>query len=255
MGDMVSVLMPFIVLLAIGFACGLSFFRELRDKTPPPSDGEKRTSRLSYVLGTLSVLVVLGAIVTPTAMEWLAMSPHGGELYDLGSMIFAASMLVCLMSIPFVFAGLFVKEARGWSLLLLLAALAALMGGIWSARYAKSIRQAGLEEFTGRSQTLIEAIKSYEAQHGRPPDSLEDLVPQFIAEVPTTGMSAYPEYDLYTGEAYEKEYCGNRWVLRVATPRGVINWDEMLYFPKQNYDEYEYRRSLEPVNDWMYFNE
>ncbi|MCG6154814.1 hypothetical protein [Rubinisphaera margarita] len=254
MDVMILVLLAFAVFLLVPFAGGIAFVRESRQKSVPlETDGRQKPG--FAVLGILGLVLVLGAIVTPALLEWMATSPNGGEFYGFGVLVFTLSLLASLTAIPFFLAGVFFKEVRLRSLLLLLFAISFFTGGLTSARFARSVRQAGLEKFTRRSEPLIEAIKSYEAEHRAPPVSLDELVPEFIAEVPTTGMSAYPRYDYYAGRATEKEYCGNPWVLRVGTPRGFGDWDEMLYFPTQNYDEYKYHQFLEPVNDWAYVNE
>lgn len=113
----------------------------------------------------------------------------------------------------------------------------------------------GMAEFAKRSQPLIAAIKDFEQDQGRPPESLAELVPAYLAEVPGTGMLTYPEYEYQHGKAARNRYADNPWVLIVNTPSAILNWDQMFYFPRQNYADVPFRAGLERVGDWAYNHE
>ena len=106
-----------------------------------------------------------------------------------------------------------------------------------------------------RSKPLVEAIFAYEKQQGEPPNELNDLVPDFLSSVPSTGMGGYPQYDYFVGAAAAEEYFDNPWVLEVFTPGPGINFDRFLYFPNQNYPETGYSGSLERIGEWAYVHE
>ncbi len=42
---------------------------------------------------------------------------------------------------------------------------------------------------------VVEAIERFEAVHGSPPNSLEDLIPNYLPSKPHTGLGKYPEYE------------------------------------------------------------
>ena len=105
-----------------------------------------------------------------------------------------------------------------------------------------------------RSRPLVKAILSFETKYGKPPEQLEQLVPDFLSAVPNTGIGAYPTYE-YTTIADKAVYEGNPWILKVQTPSGGINWDMFMYFPKQNYPKTGYGGMLEPIEDWAYVHE
>ncbi len=106
-----------------------------------------------------------------------------------------------------------------------------------------------------RSAPLVEAIQAYDQKHRQPPKSLNELVPEFLPEVPKTGMGAYPEYEYKTGESSAKNFQGNPWILVVDTPIGVINWDQFMYFPLQNYPKEGWGGWVEKVGSWAYLHE
>jgi hypothetical protein len=58
---------------------------------------------------------------------------------------------------------------------------------------AEISRRRGFEShalgYTSRANTIIVAARQYEAQHGRLPDRLDELVPAFIASIPSTNYT------------------------------------------------------------------
>lgn len=109
-------------------------------------------------------------------------------------------------------------------------------------------------ELAERSKPIVLAIRSYETKYGRPPESLQSLVPEFIATVPGTGIPAYPDYRYYTG-GQATHYDGNPWILTVFTPSGFINFDQFMYYPRQNYPSHWGGQRLQRVGDWAYVHE
>jgi hypothetical protein len=48
-----------------------------------------------------------------------------------------------------------------------------------------------------RANTIIVAARQYEAQHGRLPDQLDELVPAFIASIPSTNYTLIPPINMF----------------------------------------------------------
>jgi hypothetical protein len=46
-----------------------------------------------------------------------------------------------------------------------------------------------------RQSQLINAIEEYRLQNGKYPDLLTDLVPNYISNIPGTGMCGYPTFE------------------------------------------------------------
>lgn len=118
-----------------------------------------------------------------------------------------------------------------------------------------SIRMKAFARLAERSRPLVLAIRTFEKDLGRPPASLDDLVPRYLRSVPPTGIRAYPTYEYVTGPTARIHYHGNPWALSVSAPSGGLNWDRFLYYPKQNYPEEGHGGWLERVGDWAYVHE
>ena len=115
---------------------------------------------------------------------------------------------------------------------------------------------AAFDKLAKRSELLVQAIKNYELQYGSPPAGLENLVPEFLPNIPQTGMGAYPEYEYKVGDEAQ-EFAKDAWCLVVRAPLAGLNWDVFIYFPNQDYAEcvHAYGGVLEKVGDWAYVHE
>lgn len=121
----------------------------------------------------------------------------GSELVGLGSwriLLIAAVGLaipasgVAILAIPFRNFRLEATQVIVFSVILTLSAFVIL-------KVSLEARDWAFARLAERSEQLIAAIKSYDAMHGRPPKTLDDLVPAHLTEVPNTGIPAYPNYE------------------------------------------------------------
>ena len=68
------------------------------------------------------------------------------------------------------------------------------------------------------------------------------------------GPGAYPDYEYFIPENGALD--GNHWLLIVFASTGVLNFDEFIYYPLQNYPPYYWDTNpLERVRDWAYMHE
>jgi hypothetical protein len=188
--------------------------------------------------------------------QWVSTTRVGTMLFlFFGMMVYLFPLMIAVPAIPFLVAGLILPRTRRasffWLMLCLLFVVTCVTGIILGQR----VRIAGMRAFAQRSRPLIAAISQYDRDHSAPPQSLDDLVPDYLPRIPSTGMMAYPEYRYHAGDKAKREYAGNPWALSVDTPSGGLNWDQILYFPNQNYPARGYGGSLEPIDDWAYVHE
>jgi hypothetical protein len=105
---------------------------------------------------------------------------------------------------------------------------------------------------TRRAENLITAIEAYNSAKGFYPNSLDDLVPEFIASIPNTGLAGYPEFKYSVAKpgtlfrTYE---------ILVETPSGGINWDVFVYWPEGGYPDLFYGGVPELIGKWAYVHE
>jgi hypothetical protein len=173
-------------------------------------------------------------------------------------LLLATVFLAPLLAAPFAFVILpFVairRSGRSMVLAWWIATLVYLSAAMGAVVVGEQIRGRAFKRLAERSTPLVGAISEYDRKYGGPPASLEALVPEFLPGVPKTGMMAYPEYRYYTGDKAQR-YNENPWVLVIDTPSGGVNFDQFMYFPRQNYPERGYGGWLETIGDWAYVHE
>ena len=209
----------------------------------------KRRDRIQLVIFAISALVYF------PFSQWISTTRIGTAFFLWGQMIYGLPLMAAVLATPILAICLFFQRTRRQSSFFLIFAvlfIACCIGGIF---LGDEIRMAGMQSFAQRSQSLITAINKYERDHSAPPRTLDDLVPDYIPAVPSTGMMAYPEYRYHTGDEAKEQYADNPWALSVFTPSGGINFDKMLYFPNHNYPEHGYGGYLVRIGDWAYVHE
>jgi hypothetical protein len=96
------------------------------------------------------------------------------------------------------------------------------------------------------------AVRAFAQREGRPPASLQELVPRDLAAVPATGFGAYSEIEVWPeGRVPE----GDTWGLAIPMSQGILNWDLLLYFPSGRYPPIGYGGRLERFGEWAYVHE
>lgn len=184
--------------------------------------------------------------------EYLAVAPIGTD-FLLHMAIWAHLPLFgSIVALPVTLALLFSKKYRPIAVKGICSSLIFLVVGFGGLLLGRDIRQQGFVALAQRSRPLVSAIRDFENKFARPPDSLEQLVPEFLTSVPDTGIAAYPKYEYMTPD--DDSYEGNRWILMVNTLSGS-GWDVFLYFPKQNYPSAGYGGTIERIEDWAYVHE
>lgn len=166
------------------------------------------------------------SIGTPSAVI-LTMKGYAGVL-----------LFGCALSLPLVLIAVIInalqKTNNRPALLVfsfLVAYVAVGVGCFWTAH---SIRISAFHQIVQRGMPIVDAIKKYIIEQGHPPATLEDLVPRYLPEIPTTGVPTGSEY-MYEVAKKEKSFYGNPWMLRMVPPQGGFSFEELLYLPLEDY--------------------
>jgi hypothetical protein len=203
----------------------------------------------------ICALILAGILIVAMAFaQWYVVSPIG---YRGGVFLFISSFLILplLLGLPAVLVGALLlpfKKTRRAGVAISIFGLILFVSLFAMPTIGGPIRTKAFHDLAIRSQTLVDAISRFTTAKGHPPATLQDLVPDFLPAIPTTGMPSYPNYE-YSTES--ERWKGNPWVLYIDTPIGLINWDMFLYFPLQNYPEEGYGGYLQRVGTWAYVHE
>ena len=115
------------------------------------------------------------------------------------------------------------------------------------------MRDRGYKAIIAHGRPLVAAIRQYEDKTGKPPDRLEQLVPDYLPVLPGTGAGAYPNYE-YLTNASPLKYGGNHWVLSVDVSTDDLARDELIYYPNRNYPSEEEVPLVRHFGDWAYLS-
>lgn len=122
-------------------------------------------------------------------------------------------------------------------------------------------RHQAMVHIANNSQPLIAAIEQFAHDHdGKPPQTLNQLVPDYLVAVPTTGVARYDKYQYQVNSApMGTPGPVSRYVLQVYTIE-FGKWDSMTYLPDQNYDQMKPASAFDSIpmtggRKWVYFNE
>ncbi|MDH3593241.1 MAG: hypothetical protein OEM93_00175 [Rhodospirillales bacterium] len=156
------------------------------------------------------------------------------------------------------------RGLRRQALNVMVPCLAFLLASAGMLRLQGEARSLAFEKLAERSRPLVEAIGRYERERDAPPHSLDSLVPDYLDEIPETGIEACPEYDYEAVVEIADDYGQSsgrrvarvsRWELRVHCPIGFLNWDVFFYWPTQDYPDGIYGGAIERIADWAYVHE
>jgi len=112
---------------------------------------------------------------------------------------------------------------------------------------AHSVREHAYERVADRSIELQKAIGKYERAHGSPPEILQQLVPEYISSVPSTGLPACPDFS-YSKIGYRMRGCWEL-SLRFTAPQ---YGDEFVYGPSGEYMGEFDPGTFRKISDWIY---
>jgi len=205
-------------------------------------------------IATLTVTASLAANLTNLFLQWYEVTPFGylgGILCFIFMMALVFALMASVVVAPITLLLSLSKKMRPQCIRLSLISALFFATTVVFVNFSPDVRMTAFHDLATRSEPLVSAIHRYAEDKGTPPVSLSELVPDYIDQVPGTGIPRYPDY-VYTTE---DRWDDNPWVLYVPTSRGMINWDMFMYFPLQNYPEEGYGGRLVKIGQWAYVHE
>lgn len=175
-------------------------------------------------------------------------SPSGSDpsLFGIGVLLLILLIgIVILGAISLI--GTIFKRIRKVSLLIFLSCFIYIATALICCVISDGIRISAFSRLAKRGEPLVHAIKKYELKYGQLPNGLENLVPEFLADIPDTEMGTSSTYEYKHGEEAQS-FSNNPWCLVVYT----ANRDVIVYFPNQQYSEGLDGNVLERIKDWAY---
>lgn len=129
-------------------------------------------------------------------------------------------------------------KLRGKALVWLVGSFAVICSCLITSVLSLYVEEYAWERAANRGQILIDAIDHYIVSSCCPPKSLNDLVPSYLSDIPTTGMSAFPNYHYQANPRTQGDKVP--WEIRInlswpikGSSRYLYYWPTQVY-PKDN---------------------
>lgn len=216
--------------------------------------GELRIRSRAF-LRTCGFIVLFNAVVLASAWAevFLPLPKFIGMVFSLvgvaGVFVLVAAAFVPLGALGMSLMAIFRRDVRSALPAMLVLGLVGFATSVPTGIAGFMIWDAGFRKIARDSGPLVQAIRKYEADHGKPPADLEALVREkYLADIPSTPCGC-SEYRISKGSRE------NPWELKVIPPFRGIGFDRFEYWPKQNYPLRGDSGWYEPVGDWVYYHE
>ncbi len=213
-------------------------------------DRDSRRIKSSIIGFLLGVLAAAGASSFAMYCMYRAYAADSDTGWLFALMLVTLIWLAFFLAIPVLAVLIFVKKLRCFVVPALFFCLVA-VAGFWISPKGDNYRIRAMESIAQTGEQIINAIKSFENKYGHPPEKLTDLVPEFLNEIPSTGIKACPSFLYETGVDTEKVYHGNSWVLLVIPPL-VDEMALFLYYPNGEYPLDAQEGKWELIDGWAY---
>jgi hypothetical protein len=145
------------------------------------------------------------------------------------------------------------RAAAGrWAAAALLFGLGVLLGLIPSLAIGMAAKLRVAQILTERAEPVIAAVEKFHSDRGFWPKAIEDMVPEYLPEVPRTGSPNYPDLFLVN----RAEDFGNPWVLEIPMYE-ALKFDALYYCPEVDCEAQV--RSIgggtTRIGKWVFLNE
>lgn len=185
--------------------------------------------------------------------EFLAVGPlpvpvGTDYLMGTGKLLF----VLCILPILFVAVyGLFFlpfKSSRFTGIEMIVVAIIGFALWYGSLDVSDWIRNKAFTAVAENAQPLVNAIQAFEKDTGAPPPTLNTLVPNYLSEVPGTGMGSCPRFD-YAAKGLLHRPTGSWYLGFDTTDSGVLDFDAFFYEPTADWE------AGERFGDWVYLHD
>lgn len=219
----------------------------------PSREHHQALYELTDCVTGVAYVCIFGWLYAFGRLAWylLQMQPPSPDYLLFGNFLFFISLP--LVALLVLLAVLRRGKYRRWTIVAACLLCIALLGYVDPTQvlYQKQeeARIAGLHRVAATSQPLIAAIEQYQSEHGEPPAKLEELVPAYLSDIPTTGILISPTFHYSTHHAQDNTKV---WEMSVGCPRGVIDFSRYRYQNPQSLELQQHPAVVARDGNWTY---
>ncbi len=127
------------------------------------------------------------------------------------------------------------------------------------SRGAFLFRMHQIAKVPERAVPIVVSLDQYYDTHGVYPESLLDLVPTYLPEIPGTGLAGYPKfrYKLTQGSFFSIPVDAGTHPYQLWTDSGLtpLHFDDFFYWPNRSEKALSGMDELEPMGEWGDFHD
>lgn len=204
------------------------------------------TRIVTYVMLVVFPPAALGIAIL--VLEKMSLTPSGniGHLHA-ASLLTVISALIPLVLLLLGFIALAYVKNRMVGMTMVMACVAFTLMASTITNLQQGLRNTAFEKLVARADTLVQAIHQFEHIRGNPPDKLSQLVPQYIREIPATGLGAYPAFK-YQRLTDPNPMPDSNWML--VLPISTSPQSRLVYLPERDYETLS--GTKEPLANWVH---
>lgn len=103
-----------------------------------------------------------------------------------------------------------------------------------------------------RAQPILSALARYQQDRGKYPETLNELIPQYLTEIPSTGVTKYPSFYYLKTPRHGLSEVGYELGVPCVSFHG---FDRFFYWPTEVYPDHLNGNDIERVGKWAYMHE
>ncbi|MFT5198493.1 MAG: hypothetical protein ACI87O_001150 [Planctomycetota bacterium] len=186
-------------------------------------------------------------LALPVLHEWLWWRLGGPSWIDFLTLAsIALAIIYFCMGLSSVIC-LLAKSTRGPAAIVALCCIAAISSMMAGQYLTRQVSHLGKVRLIHQSQYILDAIRGFEMECGSTPTDLADLIPTYLAELPSTGILAFPKYE-YTAFSNVRD----EWSLILRVNRYGSGMDYLQYRPTERYLRDQSTGRVRYIENWGY---
>lgn len=208
-----------------------------------------RATKILLLFTAAAVLLNGTRILGEWALGWNA--NLSSALLYLTPLLLLPASCACAIAVLSALVGLF-SRFRHEALITMLCCVTFVIVYYLSNYCSILVRRSIYIRAAVRGTLITKAIQQFEEQNGIAPESLDQLVPKYLTQIPPTGIAADPNFQYHRFGSGERE---PRWELSLHPSPDAPNADGLIYWPEGNYPKKLPEGQIETLGRWVYIHD
>lgn len=187
--------------------------------------------------------------------QYWVFHPTGSSDLFAAAMLLEIPLFVGIIIFAVSLIALFFRSKRRHAQKYLIASTIYIVIAVAFITCGAQFRRNMFHTLASDGERIVKAIRLFEKAHGKPPETLEDLVPEYFTEIPMTGIGCCPRYGYIVSSAQshtenKEALAGVRWAIYLSIPSFQTDWRCLLFVSDTRYDNIHDVTVFTRIKDW-----